>query len=250
MAGPLLSVVLATPDSLRNHPRHHAPPAGSNRARLHRTRHHRALRSKPSNRPPKTSRDSTRINSSLSAPSPPSDAPTPPEFDAHAPIVALAEDHCFPEPGWADALIRAHQGPWAVVGPVVRNANPATIVSWCDFVIGYGPWMERSRKRSRTRPAQSCPSCPATTAATSVPCCSNMATSWKISWTPKPCCTWTSPAAAINSAWSPKRAPHTPTSRCCPLGCPFSFTADASSVDRAPLAGPSQNGCSTSPRRR
>jgi hypothetical protein len=60
---------------------------------------------------------------------------------ARAPLVALAEDHCFPEPGWAQALINAHQGPWAVVGPVVRNANPATTVSWCDFVIGYGPWM-------------------------------------------------------------------------------------------------------------
>jgi hypothetical protein len=61
---------------------------------------------------------------------------------AHAPLVALAEDHCFPEAGWAEALIRAHQEPWAVVGPVVRNANPSTIVSWCDFVIGYGPWMD------------------------------------------------------------------------------------------------------------
>src|SRR5580704_3232009 len=48
---------------------------------------------------------------------------------ARAPLVALAEDHCFPEPGWAQALINAHQGPWAVVGPVVRNANPATTVS-------------------------------------------------------------------------------------------------------------------------
>jgi hypothetical protein len=60
---------------------------------------------------------------------------------ARAPVVALAEEHCFPEPGWAEALIAAHRGPWAVVGPAMRNANPGTIVSWCDFVIGYGPWM-------------------------------------------------------------------------------------------------------------
>src|SRR5437867_12164339 len=32
---------------------------------------------------------------------------------ARAPIVALGEDHCFPEPGWAEALIAAHRGPWA-----------------------------------------------------------------------------------------------------------------------------------------
>lgn len=61
---------------------------------------------------------------------------------ARAPLVALAEDHCFPEPGWAAALIAAHQSPWAVVAPVFRNANPGTIVSWCDFTIGYGPWMD------------------------------------------------------------------------------------------------------------
>jgi hypothetical protein len=61
---------------------------------------------------------------------------------ARAPLVALAEDHCFPESDWAAALIAAHEGPWAVVGPAIRNANPATLVSWCDFVVGYGPWME------------------------------------------------------------------------------------------------------------
>ena len=36
---------------------------------------------------------------------------------ATAPVVALSEDHCFPEPGWAAALIDAHSGPWSVVGP-------------------------------------------------------------------------------------------------------------------------------------
>jgi hypothetical protein len=61
---------------------------------------------------------------------------------ARAPLVTLAEDHCFPEPGWAAALIAAHNAPWAVVGPTMRNANPATLVSWCDFVVGYGPWMD------------------------------------------------------------------------------------------------------------
>ncbi len=61
---------------------------------------------------------------------------------AHAPVVALAEDHCFPEPEWAAALLRAHEGPWAAVGPVVANANPASAVSWADYLIGYGPWAD------------------------------------------------------------------------------------------------------------
>lgn len=60
-------------------------------------------------------------------------------------LVALTEDHCFPEPEWAAALLRAHEADWSVVGPVVRNANPRTRVSDADFVIGYGPWMEPMR---------------------------------------------------------------------------------------------------------
>lgn len=61
---------------------------------------------------------------------------------ARAPIVVFGEDHCFPEPGWAEALIDAHAGPHAAVGPVFRNGNPRSVVSWCDFLIGYAPWME------------------------------------------------------------------------------------------------------------
>ena len=61
---------------------------------------------------------------------------------AQSDIVALAEDHCFPDPGWAEALITAHARACAAVAPVFRNANPATAVSWVDFLLGYGPWME------------------------------------------------------------------------------------------------------------
>jgi GT2 family glycosyltransferase len=61
---------------------------------------------------------------------------------AEAPIVALGEDHSFPEPGWAEALIAAHRGPWAVVGPGVDNANPGTSISWANHLVEYGPWTE------------------------------------------------------------------------------------------------------------
>lgn len=66
---------------------------------------------------------------------------------AEAPIVALAEDHCFPDPQWAENLIAAHRGPWAAVGPGVRNANPNTAVSWADLFIGYGPWLTPAPSR-------------------------------------------------------------------------------------------------------
>ncbi|HEV8713526.1 MAG TPA: glycosyltransferase [Candidatus Binatia bacterium] len=61
---------------------------------------------------------------------------------ASAPVVVLAEDHSFPEAGWAEALIERHRQPWAVVGPVVRNANPDSLMSWADFLLGYGTWLE------------------------------------------------------------------------------------------------------------
>jgi hypothetical protein len=59
---------------------------------------------------------------------------------ATAPIVVLGEDHSFPEPGWAVALMAAHQGPWAGVGPAMENANPGTLTSWADFLLGFGRW--------------------------------------------------------------------------------------------------------------
>ena len=61
---------------------------------------------------------------------------------AQADVVAFGEDHAFPLPGWAEALVARHREPWAVVGPVVRNANPGTLVSWADYALGYGAYAE------------------------------------------------------------------------------------------------------------
>jgi hypothetical protein len=61
---------------------------------------------------------------------------------ATAPIVVFTEDHCYPGTGWAEALVRAHEGPWAAVGPVVANANLDGSVAWADFLLGYGPWLD------------------------------------------------------------------------------------------------------------
>lgn len=64
---------------------------------------------------------------------------------ARAPVVVLGEDHAFPEPGWAEALLARHEQPWAVVGPQVENANPDTAVSWADFVLSYGAFAVGTR---------------------------------------------------------------------------------------------------------
>jgi len=55
-------------------------------------------------------------------------------------VVALAEAHAYPEPGWAEAMIEAHKQPWGGVGPVFNNANPG-ILSWVALVVDYGRWV-------------------------------------------------------------------------------------------------------------
>lgn len=59
---------------------------------------------------------------------------------AHAPVVALTEDHSFPEANWAQVLIAAHHQPWAAVGLSISNGNPDNMLSWADFYIAYGEW--------------------------------------------------------------------------------------------------------------
>lgn len=61
---------------------------------------------------------------------------------AAAPLVAFIEDHAYPAAGWAEALLKAHEQPWAAVGPVIGNANPGTTMSWANLFILYGPWIE------------------------------------------------------------------------------------------------------------
>jgi hypothetical protein len=58
--------------------------------------------------------------------------------EATAPLVAFAEDHCYPEPEWAARLIAAHRQGWAAVGPAMRNANPLSMVSWAGLYLNYG----------------------------------------------------------------------------------------------------------------
>ena len=85
---------------------------------------------------------------------------------ATSPIVGLIEDHSYPEPEWADALLRAHAGAWIGVGPSVANANPESAASWVNYILGYGgfappleagerellPWHNSAYKRDAVVP--------------------------------------------------------------------------------------------------
>jgi len=61
---------------------------------------------------------------------------------ARAPVVAFVEDHSFPQPDWAAALIATHRQPCAAVGPAVGNANPGSAISWANLLIEYAPWLD------------------------------------------------------------------------------------------------------------
>jgi len=65
---------------------------------------------------------------------------------ASAPLVIFTEDHAFPKSkDWAALLISAHRLPHVAVGPVIRNANPATATSWASLVVEYGPWLDATQ---------------------------------------------------------------------------------------------------------
>ncbi len=60
---------------------------------------------------------------------------------ARAPYIAYLEDHCTPQAGWAEALLRAFAGgPWAAVGYAFVNANPETWISRGCMMADYGLW--------------------------------------------------------------------------------------------------------------
>jgi len=85
---------------------------------------------------------------------------------ATSPIVGLIEDHSFPAPEWAEALLRAHAGRWTGVGPAVDNANPESAASWVNYLLAYGgfsppveagerdllPWHNSAYKREALAP--------------------------------------------------------------------------------------------------
>lgn len=59
---------------------------------------------------------------------------------ARAAYIAFTEDHCFPEPGWAEALVEALDSGAMGAGPIMVSANPSNAVSRANFLLEYGPW--------------------------------------------------------------------------------------------------------------
>jgi hypothetical protein len=68
------------------------------------------------------------------------DAATSGVCSATAPVVAMIEDHCYPAPEWAEALLARHRAGYAVVGAEIGNANPHSAISWCSYLLTLGAW--------------------------------------------------------------------------------------------------------------
>ncbi len=76
---------------------------------------------------------------------------------ATAPLVVVAEDHSYPEPEWAEALVRRHEEPWDAVGPAIVCANPESLLGWVDLLMGFGRWVERDEAMEEDAlPGHSC----------------------------------------------------------------------------------------------
>ncbi len=57
---------------------------------------------------------------------------------ARGEFVALGETHVVPNPGWARAVLAAHDAGATVVLPCMENANGSTALSWASFLMDYG----------------------------------------------------------------------------------------------------------------
>jgi hypothetical protein len=70
---------------------------------------------------------------------------------ATGPVVFVGETHTYPEEGWAEALIDAHDDDWAAVVPGFGNANPSGALSWAGFLTDYGSWLSSLEAREISR---------------------------------------------------------------------------------------------------
>lgn len=56
---------------------------------------------------------------------------------AQGDVVAFTENHCFPDPRWAEELLASHADEYAGVAPAIVNANPESTLAWASYAGGY-----------------------------------------------------------------------------------------------------------------
>ena len=61
--------------------------------------------------------------------------------EARGDYVFFAEDHCLPDPDWAEAMARRMEEGWDVINPAFRPGNLGSLWGLGSFLLGYGEWM-------------------------------------------------------------------------------------------------------------
>jgi glycosyltransferase involved in cell wall biosynthesis len=56
-------------------------------------------------------------------------------------LIAILEDHCNVPPGWFEAIARAHQAGYQVIGSGVENGSVERLIDWAVFFCEYARFM-------------------------------------------------------------------------------------------------------------
>ena len=67
-------------------------------------------------------------------------------LEARAPIIAFLEEHVQAFPGWAEAIIAAHQGPWAAVGCELYPSNLERLTPRVIELVSRHDWSAPARR--------------------------------------------------------------------------------------------------------
>lgn len=79
--------------------------------------------------------------------------------EATGDVVAFSEDHCFPDPHWAEELLAAFEssGNIQAAAPSMLNPNPETAISRVQFLLFFGHHKKDASARPRFENARSLP---------------------------------------------------------------------------------------------
>jgi len=66
-------------------------------------------------------------------------------LQSRAPIVAFLEEHVQVFPGWGEAIVAAHKGPWAAVGPEIHAAGLGNFSCRLVELVSRGHWSAPAR---------------------------------------------------------------------------------------------------------
>ena len=75
---------------------------------------------------------------------------------AQGDIIAFLDADCTVESNWVDEVLKAHHSPYLVIGGVVDNGSPKSLVGWAYYFCEFNLWMPQSLKCERREVAGCC----------------------------------------------------------------------------------------------